>query len=295
MPNNPQLTNPLHAEDFNSQVFPTWCPGCGDFAIWAAVKNAFTQLQLPPHRLLLVFGIGCSGNFASFIKANVFHSLHGRALPAAIGAKLANHQLDVVVIGGDGDGFAEGLNHTLQTIRSNINLTYIVHDNHVYSLTTGQTSPTTMQGAKTKSTPQGAFEYPLNPAALAVSAGGSFIARGFAGDIPHLTSLIVEGMQHKGFSFIDVMQPCPTFNPDMSYDWYRARIYRLDKQGYVPDNKFRAWEITQESLEQKIATGVLYKEQRPILEENYPQISKTPLVEHDLSQIDIRPLLDNFK
>lgn len=294
MISNSNLPDPLRPEDFNTDVFPTWCPGCGDFAIWAALKNALVKLGLPPHRVILVFGIGCSGNFASFVKANVFHSLHGRALPAAAGAKLANHEMTVIAIGGDGDGFAEGLGHTLQTIRSNVNLTYIVHDNHTYSLTTGQTSPTTRLGSKTKTAPQGAFEYPLNPLALALSAGGSFVARGFAGDIPELSDLIVSGIQHRGFSFIDVMQPCPTFNPEMSYDWYRKRIYRLD-EAYLPDNKYRAWEVANEPLTEKIATGVLYKEDRPILEDNFSQISKVPLVRRDLSRIDIKALLDEFK
>jgi len=292
---NPNLTNPLKANDFNSDVFPTWCPGCGDFAIWGALKNAFVELKLPPHRIVLVFGIGCSGNFASFIKGNVFHSLHGRALPAAVGAKLANHELDVIVIGGDGDGYAEGLNHTIQTMRSNINLTYIVHDNHVYSLTTGQTSPTSLKGFKTKSTPDGAFEYELNPLGMAVTAGTTFIARGFAGDIPHLTQLMVSGIKHKGFSFIDVMQPCPTFNPELSYDWYRQRVYKLEDKNYKPDNRFRAWEISQEPLPEKIATGILYQEQRPTLEEHYPQLAAGPLVKRDLNKIDISALLESFK
>jgi 2-oxoglutarate ferredoxin oxidoreductase subunit beta len=295
MPLNPDLNNPLKAKDFDTDVFPTWCPGCGDFAIWAALKSALVALKQPPHKTVLVFGIGCSGNFASFIKGYVFHSLHGRALPAAIGARLANTELNVIVIGGDGDGYAEGLNHFIQTVRSNINLTYIVHDNHVYSLTTGQTSPTSMKGFKTKTTPEGAFEYQLNPLGLAVTAGGSFVARGFAGDIPHLTNLIVQGVQHKGFSFVDVMQPCPTFNPELSYDWYRQRIYKLEEQGYVPDNASKAWEITREPLHEKIATGILYKEEREILEGHYPQIAKVPLVKHDLTKIDIGPLMDKFK
>ena len=295
MPHNPDLTNPLRAKDFDTDVFPTWCPGCGDFGIWAALKGALVKLNLPPHKIILVFGIGCSGNFASFIKGYVFHSLHGRALPPALGARLANSDMTVIAIGGDGDGFAEGLNHTIQTIRSNVNITYIVHDNHVYSLTTGQASPTSLTGFKTKTTPEGSFEYPVNPLALAVSAGGSFVSRGFAGDIPHLTDLIVQGIQHKGFSFIDVMQPCPTFNKELTYDWYRERIYKVEEKGYVPDNRFKAWEIAQEEITEKIAIGVIYKENRPSLEEHYPQIAKKPLVDHDLSKIDIGPLLEEFK
>ncbi|HLC44259.1 MAG TPA: 2-oxoacid:ferredoxin oxidoreductase subunit beta [Patescibacteria group bacterium] len=291
---NPQLTNPLRAEDFNSEHFPTWCPGCGDFGIWASLKNALVKLNLPPHRVVLVFGIGCSGNFSSFVKGNVFHSLHGRALPAAIGAKLANHELDVIVIGGDGDGFAEGLNHFIQTVRSNINITYVVHDNHVYSLTVGQASPTSMKGFKGKAHPEGAFEYQLNPISLAITSGGTFVARGFAGDIPHLSDLIVQGVKHRGFSFIDVMQPCPTFNPELSYDWYRQRIYKLETTGYMPDNHFKAWEISQQPFDEKIPLGVFYREERDILEDHFPQLSRAPLVKHDLSKIDITSLLEEF-
>lgn len=290
-----QDSQQLKPEDFDSGVFPTWCPGCGNFAIWAALKSALAKLNVRPHELCLVFGIGCSGNFNNFIKANVFHSLHGRALPAAIGIKLANHALNVIVIGGDGDGFAEGLAHTLETIRSNANITYIVHDNHVYSLTTGQTSPTSVLGFKSKTTPQGSFERPINPLSLAISSGGTFVSRGFAGDIPHLSELIVQGVWHRGFSLIDVMQPCPTFNPELSYDWYRKRVYKLEEQGYVPDNRFRAFEIAQEPFDQKIATGVLYEEDSLILEDGYPQISKSPLVKRDLSRIDISALLEEYK
>jgi len=280
---------------YNSSVFPTWCPGCGNFGIWAALKTALSQLQIPPHKLALVFGIGCSGNFANFIKGYVFHSLHGRALPVAGGIKLANSKLTVIAIGGDGDGFAEGLNHTLEAIRSNINLTYIVHDNHVYSLTTGQASPTSLVGFKTKTTPEGAFEKPFNPIALAISNGGSFVARGFAGDIPYLANLIKQGIKHRGFSFIDVMQPCVTFNPELSFEWYRQRVYKLEEAGYVPDNRFKAWEISQEPISERIATGVIYQENRPIFEDNFPPLASKPLVEHDLSKIDIRPLLKRFQ
>lgn len=285
----------IKPDDYNTPQFPTWCPGCGNFGIWAALKNALVELNIPPHRAVLVFGIGCSGNFNSFIKAYVFHALHGRALPVGLGVKLANHELDVIVIGGDGDGYAEGLNHFIQTMRSNINLTYIVHNNHVYSLTTGQASPTSISGFKSKTTPDGAFDYPLNPLALAVSAGGSFIARGFAGDMPHLTSVIKQGIEHKGFSYIDIMQPCPTFNPELSYDWYRKRVYKLDETGYVPDNYFKAWEKAQEKFDQKIPIGVFYKEDRPCLEEHYPQLAKKPLAQANLSDINWSALQDLFR
>ncbi|MEK9180609.1 MAG: 2-oxoacid:ferredoxin oxidoreductase subunit beta [Patescibacteria group bacterium] len=295
MPYHPELTNPLKVEDFNTGVFPTWCPGCGDFGIWAALKNALVKLNLPPHKVVLVFGIGCSGNFNNFVKAYVFHGLHGRALPVGAGVKLANHELDVIVIGGDGDGYAEGLNHFIQTIRSNVNLTYIVHDNHVYSLTTGQASPTSPTGFKSKTTPTGAFEYPFNPLAMAVSAGGSFIARGFAGDIPHLADLIVAGVRHKGFSFIDVMQPCPTFNPELSYDWYRKRIYKLETEGYAPDNRFKAWEKAQEPISEKIALGVFYQEERPTLEDYYSLPQRKPQAQRSLDKIDINPLFEPYK
>lgn len=256
---------------------------------------ALSNLKIPPHKVALVFGIGCSGNFGNFVKGYVFHSLHGRALPVAAGAKLANSELTVIAIGGDGDGFAEGLSHTIHTIRSNVNITYIVHDNHVYSLTTGQTSPTSLPGFKTKTTPEGSFEYPINPMALAISAGSSFAARGFAGDIPHLANLIKKGIEHKGFSFIDVMQPCPSFNKELTYDWYRERVYKIEDQGYVPDNRFKAWAIAQEKISEKIATGIIYRDSRPTLESNFAQLNNNPLVKQTEKDIDLKELLKQFK
>lgn len=289
------LLDHLKPDDYNAPIFPTWCPGCGNFGIWTALKNALVQLDISPHRAVLVFGIGCSGNFANFVKGYVFHSLHGRTLPVATGAKLANHELEVIAIGGDGDGYAEGLSHFLEAVRSNVNITYIVHNNHAFSLTTGQASPTSVKGFISKTTPTGAFEFELNPLALAISAGGSFVSRGFAGDIPHLTDLIAQGLQHKGFSLIDVMQPCVTFNPQQSYDWYRQRVYKLEETGYAADNRFHAFEVAQEPITEKIALGVLYKEDRPILEENYPQISHTPLVKQDIKAADISGFLQAYK
>jgi 2-oxoglutarate ferredoxin oxidoreductase subunit beta len=289
------MADELKPDNYNTPCFPTWCPGCGNFGIWAALKAALVKLNLAPHQVILVYGIGCSGNFASFIRGNIFHALHGRTLPAAIGAKLANHEMPVIAMGGDGDGFAEGLAHFLETCRANPDFTYIVHDNHSYSLTTGQTSPTSMPGFKSKTTPDGAFETQLNPVAMAVTAGATFIARGFAGDIPHLTDLIVQAVGHKGFSFVDVMQPCPTFNPELSYDWYRQRVYKLEEKGYQANNRFQAWERAQEAIAEKIGLGVFYKEDRAVLESNYSALAKGPLVGHDLNKTDISPFLEALK
>ena len=176
--------------DYKGRVDPDWCPGCGDFGVLAAVQKALVELQIPKHEVATISGIGCSSNFPGFIETYGMHTLHGRSLPVATGMKLANHAMTVLVTGGDGDGFGIGCNHFVHTIRRNVDLTYIVMDNQIYGLTTGQTSPTSRIGMKTKSMPYGNIESPLSPVALALAAGATFVARGFSGDQKHLTELI---------------------------------------------------------------------------------------------------------
>lgn len=263
-------------QDFETHVFPTWCPGCGDFGIWTALKQALVQLKLPPHRVVVVFGIGCSGNQANFVRAYGFHGLHGRALPLAEGIALANHGLATIVVGGDGDGYGEGMAHFIHTMRANPNLTYLVHDNQVYGLTKGQTSPTTATGAATPSTPAGAPDMPANPLALALAANCGFVARGFAGDVTHLTQLIVAGIRHRGFSLIDMLQPCVTFNKLNTYAWFYDRVVKLATLEHNPADKAAAWRQTQN--EKHIPIGVFYERKQPTLEDNYPALKRRPLV-----------------
>src|SRR5580700_1071697 len=232
--------------DLKGKVDPDWCPGCGDFGVLAAFQKALVELQIQPYNVVTISGIGCSSNLPGFIETYGMHTLHGRALAVATGVKMANHDLTVVVTGGDGDGFGIGGNHFMHTIRRNVDLLYLAMDNQIYGLTTGQVSPTSRIGMKTKSTPFGSVEGPINPIALALAAGGTFVARGFSGDQKHLTDLIKQGLQHKGFAFIDIFSPCVTYNHDNSYPWFKARVKRLeDDPAYDPKNFIMAMEKSQ--------------------------------------------------
>jgi len=284
-------------KDFETEHFPTWCPGCGNFGIWVSMKQAIVNLGYAPHELVLVFGVGCSGNMSNFINVYGFHGLHGRPVPVAEGIRAANSGIKVLATGGDGDGYGEGLGHFIHTMRGNWDMTYVVHNNQVYGLTTGQTSPTSMKGFQTKSTPSGVVEVPVNPLALAITSGATFVARGFAGDAKHLTSLIEQGMRHKGFSFIDVLQPCVTFNRLNTYQWFTERVYKLEeKEGYDPKNKMMALEKTFEDWNKNIPTGVFYLEDKPSYEDNFAQLSKGPLVKNRVdTPLDVSPLMEDFR
>jgi 2-oxoglutarate ferredoxin oxidoreductase subunit beta len=234
---------PLTMADFKGRVDPDWCPGCGDFGVLAAVQKALVDLQIPNHQIVTVSGIGCSSNFPGFIETYGMHTLHGRSLPVATGVKMANPDLTVLVTGGDGDGLGIGGNHLTHTIRRNVDLTYIIMDNQIYGLTTGQTSPTSRLGMKTKSTPFGNIEGPIYPITMALAAGATFVARGFSGDQKHLTDLIKQAIQHKGFSFLDVFSPCVTYNKDNTFQWFRPRVKRLeDDASYDASNWIGAME-----------------------------------------------------
>lgn len=288
-------------KDFETKNFPTWCPGCGDFGIWTALKNAFVEQGLAPHQVVVSFGIGCSGNMASFLNVYGFHGLHGRSIPPASAIKLANHKLNVVAVGGDGDGYGIGLGHTIHAMRRNLDITYVVHNNQVYGLTKGQASPTTEKGAPSKSTPFGVIEEPLDPIALAISAGATYVARAFAGNVKQLTQLIVGGMKHKGFALIDVMQPCVTYNHLNTFHWFYERIYELDKEGHNPADKHAALVRAMEWPTQlpydpnrvdRVPTGLFYEEQRSTYEDELPAIAEKALVEQSLENIDITPLME---
>ncbi|HTV06426.1 MAG TPA: 2-oxoacid:ferredoxin oxidoreductase subunit beta [Acidobacteriaceae bacterium] len=218
----------LTAADFKGRVDPDWCPGCGDYGVLAAVQKALAELQIPNHEVATISGIGCSSNFPGFIETYGMHTLHGRSLAVATGLKMANHAMHVLVTGGDGDGFGIGGNHFMHTMRRNVDLTYLVMDNQIYGLTTGQTSPTSRLGMKTKSMPFGNIEAPINPISLALAAGATFVARGFSGDQKHLVELIKEGIEHNGFSFIDIFSPCVTYNHDNTFQWFRPRVKKLE-------------------------------------------------------------------
>lgn len=249
----------------------TWCPGCGNFTIWGAMKEAVLSLGIPRENVVITYGIGCHGKMVDFLNINGFEGLHGRALPLACGIKLANEDLKVIAVCGDGDCYSEGLAHLLHSCRLNYDITCLVHNNMVFALTTGQASPTSQKGLKTKTTPRGSFEERFNPLEMAVTAGASFVGRAFAGNIPSLRDLIVKAVKHKGFSLLDILQPCITFNKINTYEWYRERIYNLDEK-YNPRDKKTALEKTKE-WDEKIPVGVIFQNERPTINEFYPKIS----------------------
>jgi len=218
----------LTMADFKGKVDPDWCPGCGDFGVLSSLQKALVDLQIQPHTVVTISGIGCSSNLPGYVSTYGMHTLHGRALAVATGTKLANHDLHVVVTGGDGDGFGIGGNHFIHTMRRNVDLLYVAMDNQIYGLTTGQTSPTSRKGMKTKSMPFGNLEEPINPVTLALAAGATFVARGFSAEAKHLIELIKQGLLHKGFAFIDVFSPCVTYNHDNTYAWFRDRVKKLE-------------------------------------------------------------------
>ena len=272
---------------------PNWCPGCGNFPIWHALKSAIVGTNLEPHNVVIFSGIGCSSKMPHWINTYGFHSIHGRPLPVATGARLANNNLTVIAVGGDGDGYGIGIGHFIHAMRRNINITYIVTNNQVYGLTTGQTSPTSDKGFATKSTPTGVIEMPINPIALAVTAGSTYISRGFSKEMKHLTKLIVEGVKHEGFALIDVLQPCVTFNRKNTYEWFSERVYKLEETDHDVTDKQAAF---QKSLEfnNRIPIGLFYKETKPTYEDELPQIKDIPLIKHRIEDIDIRALMDEF-
>jgi 2-oxoglutarate ferredoxin oxidoreductase subunit beta len=227
---------PATIKEFKGRVDPDWCPGCGDFGVLTALKQALVELGIRPHEAIVISGIGCSSNLPGFINTYGMHTLHGRALAVATGAQLANHKLKVIATGGDGDGYGIGGNHFIHSMRRNVDLTYIVMNNQVYGLTTGQVSPTSTKGMKTKSTPAGSVENPINPVPLAIAAGATYVARGFTGQVKHLVELIKGGIQHKGFALIDTFSPCVTFNLDNSHEFFKQRTKKLSEMGHDPTN-----------------------------------------------------------
>jgi len=271
---------------------PAWCPGCGNFGILNALKKALVELGLEPHKVLMVSGIGQAGKLPHYTRANVLNVLHGRALPAAAGAKIANPELSVIAVGGDGDGYGEGGNHFLHSVRRNHNITYLVHDNQVYALTKGQASPTSDRGFVTKTTPHGA-PAPLNSLAVAIAAGGTFVARGFSGDVEHLAGLIKSGIQHRGFALIDILQPCVSFNHQNTYAWYKERVYKLEEASYKPGDRSAAMEKALEWGE-RIPIGVIYRQERPAFEDEITVLTKGPLVRQATDPMQVGSLFDEF-
>ncbi len=255
-------------QSYKSDVKPIFCPGCGDYGVDAAMLKALAEMQLNPDNTVIVSGIGCSSSMPHDFRTYGIHGLHGRSLPIAEGVKLANSSLNVIVAGGDGDGYGIGLQHFVHTARRNINITYVIMNNEIYGLTTGQASPTSSIGHKTKSTPDGVIERPINPITTAITAGATFVARGFSGDPNFLAELIKAGIEHKGFSIIDVESPCVSFNKVNTYEWARKVVYKLDNTYNPSDIRVAMDKALEYELDpNKLATGIIYKVDRPTYED----------------------------
>jgi 2-oxoglutarate ferredoxin oxidoreductase subunit beta len=278
-------------EDYNGQT-PAWCPGCGNFGILKAFKETMVGLGMEPHQFTIVSGIGQSGKFPHYLRCNTFNGLHGRTLPVATGIRLANHQMTVIAVAGDGDCYGEGGNHFTHAIRRNINVKLFVHDNQIYGLTKGQPSPTSMEGVVAKTQPFGVFSEQLNPVALAVALDCSFVARGFAGDTEHLKMLMKEAILHKGFALLDILQPCVTFNKINTYEWYKKRAYHVEPE-YNPEDRTEAFKRALEWGD-RIPIGIIYRNNRPVLEERIPVLKDNALVKQPIDMSGLETTLKEF-
>ena len=303
-------------KDYRSTVHNNWCPGCGDFGILTAVQQALMQLQIPPYNVAVFSGIGCSGKTPHYINAYGFHTLHGRVLPNATGAKLANRDLTVIAVGGDGDGYGIGAGYFVNSGRRNVDFTYLVFDNGVYGLTKGQGAPTLARGMRTKSMPEPAIQDNINPVALAIGCGYTFVARGYALDVKSTSALIAAAIQHPGSSFIDILQTCPTYNDLMTKEWFEAsvgdrpRMYKMADEGYdgevhdpsdVSEVVAKKVQAVEKSYEwgQRVPLGVFYQARLRTYEEELtdrlPQYAERSLIEWDVANRDVSKLLESFR
>ena len=317
----------LKLADYKTDVHNDWCPGCGDFGIVNAIQMALAEMGIERDKAAMFSGIGCSGKTSHYINTYGVHTLHGRVLTFAQGAKIANPDLTVVAVGGDGDGLGIGAGHFVAAGRRNVDMTYIIFDNGVYGLTKGQASPTLKLGEKTKSLPSPNTNSNVNPIGLAIASGFTFVARGYSYDVRHLKDLIVQAVNHKGLSFLDVLQPCPTYNDLNTRDWYagtdlideaqkrHSRIYKLEDQGFEPVVHYDSEDEVNEKLSQalikslewgnKIPTGVFYKNElispyTQRLKDKIPNYLENPPAKQNISKnghpnTDISKILDSLE
>ena len=280
-------------EDLKTPKKNTWCPGCGNFGILMAFKKALIQLGLERDQVVLVSGIGCHGKMVNYVNVNGFHGIHGRTLPLATGIKLANPNLTVVCFAGDADCYDEGWGHFSHAIRRNIDITLIVHNNMVLGLTTGQTTATSQKGFRTKSTPFGSIPPALNPIAHALVSNGTFVGRGYSGDMMSLTGLMAEAIKHRGFAFLDVFQPCVTFNYLNTYDWFKERVYKLEEEGHDYTDRQKAIKKSFE-WQDRIPVGVFYKEERSTYLDCLPHVKNQALTKIPIEKVAITSLLESM-
>lgn len=279
--------------DLKTPCDPNWCPGCGNLPLWLAFKKAAVKEGWDNTNTAIVAGIGCHGHILNFTKLTSFEGLHGRPVPVATGIKMANDRLNVFAFSGDGDSLGEGGNHFIHACRRNHDITLILHDNGVYALTTGQTSPASPHGYVSKSTPEGNPDEPLMPITMAIAAGASFVARGFAGDIEQLTELYISANKHKGFALVDVMQPCVTFNKKFTHEFFQENTYYLGDDHDATD-KEAAFKKSLEFGEKSIPLGIFYQVDKPSYESQLPQITKNPLVESSPVRKDLNKLFKKY-
>ena len=283
-------------KDFRNSVKPNWCPGCGDFSVQAAIQKAAANLGLEPEEVALITGIGCSGRLSGYINSYGVHGIHGRALPLAQGVTMANKDLTVIASGGDGDGYAIGMGHTIHALRRNMNITYIVMDNQIYGLTKGQTSPSSAVGFVTKSTPKGNIEKNVAPLELALSSGATFVAQGFSSDIKALTKLIEDAINHDGFSFVNVFSPCVTYNKVNTYDWFKEHLTSIeDIENYDPTDKQLAMKTVLEH--ESLVKGIVYQDTTtPSYESQIEELDESALTKRDihLSEQEFNDLTAQF-
>jgi 2-oxoglutarate ferredoxin oxidoreductase subunit beta len=288
-----EVTEMTKIDDFKSNDPIAWCPGCGNFGILNAWKKALAEMDLKPEEILMVSGIGQAAKLPHYLRCNTFNGLHGRTLPVATGAKIANHELVVIADGGDGDGYAEGGNHFIHAMRRNIGITYFVHNNQIYGLTKGQASPTSDENMVTGTTPEGNHLCPERPLALAVASNCSFVARGYVGETEHLKDLMKEAVKNKGFSLLEILQPCVSFNKTNTYDWYKERVYKLEEEQHDPLDRTKAF---QKALEwgDRIPIGIIFQSRRRSYQELAGLEREVPLSKRKREKNELEGLFEEF-
>jgi 2-oxoglutarate ferredoxin oxidoreductase subunit beta len=277
---------------FDTSANNTWCPGCGNFAILNAVKQTLTEMNKEPWETVAVTGIGCHGKITDYMGVNGIHTIHGRVLPVATAVKLANHKLTVIGFAGDGDGMNIGIGHYPHAVRRNVNMTYILHNNLIYGLTTGQTSPTSKKGYVSKTSPRGSWEKAINPLTQALTSGATFVSRVFAGELDHFKKVLKQAIKHEGFALVDVLQPCVSWNKVNTYQYYRDRVVKLEDLGHNPTDWDMGY-LRAEEWGDKIPIGVFYKSDEPSYEKNFPALEKDPLVNQPIKR-DLDKLFEEF-
>ena len=285
-------TPKVQKAQFKSRKDPDWCPGCGNFGILNALKQALVELDIGPDGAVVVSGIGCSAKLPHFINLNGFHGIHGRALPLATGIKLASDGLPVIAVTGDGDGLSIGGAHFINTTRRNVDIAHLLHNNAIYGHTTGQVAPNSARGMRTKTTPRGSPDEPIQPVPLALVSGATFVARAYVNDFKYTVELFKAAITHRGYALVDTLQPCVTFNKMYTYDYYNERVYKLEEDHDATDIRaaiVRGWE-----WDDKIPLGIFYNVERPTMEDSHPGLKRGPLSKRDIGDVDIETLFNRF-